>query len=226
MHAPPPPRGFTKIELLVVLVIVVVLISIIFPALHATRRTASSMQTNTQTRGIHQALVMYAQSNGKFYPGLNAKGEIVNATVEYRFQTLLLGNYFTGEYIMSPVENKTEWTTGPVTSDHYSFALPDIDVVGHRYREWRETLNTEAIAVSDRNAGTAGDVYSLHTSPGQGWRGHVVFNDSHAQFVNSPVLETRMGHDPNNGARAPVNPSDHLFQSDGPDDALMIYEGQ
>ena len=220
------PRGFTKIELLVVLVILVALTSIILPMLGREKRLVHTVTNDLQLRGIHQALMMYAQINGEFYPGLNAKGKIVNATVEGRCEPLLIGNYFTGGYIVSPLEVKPEWTTGPVTSNHYSYAMLDIDVDGHRHHEWRDTLNTEAIAVSDRNAGTADDVYSLHTSPGQGWRGNVVFNDNHVQFVESPILRTRMGQGSSNQIDVPVNPNDHLFESDGPDDALMIHQGQ
>ena len=39
---------------------------------------------------VHQAMVMYAQGNNSYYPGLDNTGAIVDATVEYRFKVLKL----------------------------------------------------------------------------------------------------------------------------------------
>src|SRR5690606_39423216 len=98
------PRGFTLIELLVVISIIALLIGILLPALGAARRSAREMQSNTQVRGIHQSMVMYAQGNGDKFPGLTSDGKIVadgaitldsgtGAEPAGRFGILLKGNY-------------------------------------------------------------------------------------------------------------------------------------
>ncbi|MCC6680860.1 MAG: type II secretion system protein [Phycisphaeraceae bacterium] len=212
-------RGLTLIELLVIVAIVALFVGILLPAFLASRRTASCVQRNTQTRGIHQSMVMYAQGNGGYYPGLDDQGNIVDVTVENRYQILLDNQFFTGEYMISPVESRLEWTTGTVTSQNYSFALLKIDA-GGRYDEWKETLNSTAAVISDRNTGsdTQTNVSSIHTDPGD-WRGTVTWNDNHTTFETTHKLsDTQYGS-------GPVNKLDNLFEPAGDDDAYMIYSG-
>lgn len=246
--------GFTLIELLVVISIIALLIGILLPALGAARRTARQMQSNTQIRGIHQSLVIYAQSNNTRFPGLSGSGAVLADTadttgnsglgsdVQSRYWILLDGNYFTGEYAISPVESgdKAEWTTGSVSTDNYSFAMLTVLInatagavpSSPRSQEWGETLNTEAVVISDRNtragSGNAGDPWSIHTGDNEDWRGSVGFNDNHVVFSPTSVMDrTRYGN-------AEVIEDDRLFASDPsfttvePDikDARMAYDGE
>ncbi|WP_432797464.1 type II secretion system protein [Poriferisphaera sp. WC338] len=253
-------KAFTLIELLVVISIIALLIGILLPALGAARRTARQMQSNTQVRGIIQGMVIYAQSNKTFYPGISAKREILAAPnidgsaynggdVGSRTVLMLDGNYFTGEYCISPVETKTEWTTTShnIETGNYSYAMLRIaqdDDAGtdngdtdkwtaHSdvYGEWRETANTKAVVLSDRNTGddavvgTSGNVSSLHTDEDSGeWRGSVGYNDSHVEFENTPELETKY-------TKGESNDEDNLFLDEtgtGPEvyteeNAFMVY---
>lgn len=213
-------RGFTLIELLVVISIIALLIGILLPALGAARRTARQMQNSTHVRGIHSGMVLFAQGNKDFFPGLTNNGT-ENTTpipagsgiygtasssgfdVVYRVAVLLRGNYFSPEYTKSPAE--TEPIVIPVGNDpmvagkHYSFAMLKIDAITANYRngEWRATNNSRAAVVADRNIGGTGSTttivttpQSIHSSVGEGWRGSVCYNDNHAVFETSDLIKS------------------------------------
>ncbi len=61
-------RGFTLVELLVVISIIALLIGLLLPALSKVRKSAQELKCLTNVRGIHQGLVNWAQSNDESYP--------------------------------------------------------------------------------------------------------------------------------------------------------------
>ncbi|MFI4862258.1 MAG: type II secretion system protein [Phycisphaerales bacterium JB063] len=138
------------------------------------------------------------------------------STVEARMWIMLNGDFFTPEYAISPSEtaNVTEWEdpgTGAVNDvvfgtgtaeKNYSYALLSISgAAGQapddpRAAEWSQTLNTQAVVVSDRNNGASGApdrIRSIHTNEYGDWKGSVLWNDNHVAFEQSSVLETRYG---------------------------------
>lgn len=185
------------------------------------------MKNTTQVRGMTQSLMTYGGSNKGYYPGLNSKGEVIDVSVEHRFWVLLDGNYFSGDYAISPSEAKMAWTTGTVSSANYSFAMLKLDgdvgkkLTAGRGDEWRATGNPEAVVLSDRNAGSDAHshVQSIHTTSPGTWHGSVARNNGSASFENTHLQDTRYGK------AGPLNIDDNLFEAAGADDAYMIYTG-
>ena len=230
------PRGFTLVETVVVIAVVLLVLGAVlllsagnfFGGRRAPHR---QLQNATQLRGIHQGMVIYAQGNKVggatgYFPGLDASGYPLDVTVEHRFQVLLEADAFTPEYLINPDDvSKVAWDPKagvPLISGNYSYAILDISEPGGRREEWAETLNTQAIVLSDRNIGSDADakVQSIWSDPGE-WRGNVVRNDNSTSFeLDVGDFETRYG------SSKVINLGDNLFASPGTDDALMIHSGE
>ena len=182
------------------------------PALGTARRHALRMESAARVRGIQQALFQYAQGNNQKYPGL---GKDEDLTVEGRYQILLDGNFFTPDYLISPVEGQT---TGSFPPFDYSYSLLKIAQEGGRRVEWSGTANSQAAVVSDRNTGLGPSARSIHSET-LDWRGSVAYIDGSTNFETSNIIGlTRYGD--------VQNVNDDLFATTGTDDAMMIYEGE
>jgi len=168
-------------------------------------------------------------------------------TGQARYWIMLDGNFFTPEYAISPSENDariTEYdefldaTQHPVLFDnstiHYSYAFLSINGVtgqppdpGERSIEWAQSMNTQAVVVSDRNTGknaTAG-VQSIYTTQPGEWEGALLWNDNHVDYASDThILETRYGNGPLN-VDANQQGNDNIFEPAGNDDAYLIHQG-
>jgi len=240
-------RGLTRVEVAAVAVLVAVVLAVVIPVIAFSYRSTGHPHHHNQLRGIHQGIVIFAQSNKFYYPGLDAQGNPLpdglettgnsgeGTTVEARFWILLRNDFFTPEYAISPIENDPkiaeyasqatdqdrDWSdmSRPVTQQNYSYAMLDIDELGERKLEWRETANPQAVLLSDRNIGSADNPSSIHVEAGRPWKGHAAWNDNHVVFETKPVLETKYHN-------SPLFLEDELFRAESGDDALLIYSGQ
>ena len=213
-------NSFNVVQLAVVLFLVVMVVTVAIAVSNAPSRDRWRSPNSTQLRGIHQGLVTYANSNKNWFPGIDYHGEDEGISVEKRFHILIDGDYITPEYAISPSETEVieEWDyESPLTKNNYSYAMLQVPSEGNRRGEWKQSLNSQAIAMSDRNTGTPDKLSSIYTDDeGWDWSGSVLWNDNHVSFENSDIFETKY-------AGSEFNPDDRLFASPGTDDALMIH---
>ena len=141
---------------------------------------------------------------------------------------MLNGNFFTPEYVINPADagGQEAELDVVIATTNFSYAFLDIGFApgtaadtegpttfaGNR-QEWRETLNTQAIVLSDLNTGAdAGALRSsVWTEEDSGdWRGGVVRNDNSTGFETDSTnfSQTKYG---NNEA----NTTDDLFTANG-----------
>lgn len=199
-------RGFTILQLLGVVTGSAICFVILIAALDPPRRRGGCCQSKTsrELRGIHQSMVIFAQSNNTWLPGLDSEGiPLPNGTATgnsgngdaaaARFWVLLNGQFIPGSMLINPQESLTAWSGGgTLTPAQYSFAALDISVerggAQARWSEWRDNANSQAALMSDRNVGSsAADaaVRSLWTTTPGDWRGYLVWGDNHAGFEQS-----------------------------------------
>ncbi len=236
------------------LTVIIVLFGILLPPFSTTNRSSKPLQNSTQIRGIVQCALLYAQGNNDYYPGLTSAGgtDIAavagNATnniytvlandqsVANRFAILLNGNFFTPEYMRSPLETMNKTSPAPggtITTGNFSYAMLQISGTpadAGRNSEWKATTIAEAAVMGDRGQGGNLLQTSIHvntttdpaTNPSD-WRGSVGWNDTHVDFTTGAVMPTtKYG--------GVVNTNDNLFTNDNGSptvtdgsNALFIY---
>lgn len=154
------------VQLAAALFCVIMLVTVMVVVTNANTRHRHPHRNSSQLRGIHQGLVTFANSNKNWFPGIYPDGTTLYLSVEFRFQTLIEDDYITPEYPISHSETEKmepwEDQDTPITEHNYSFAMLQLpeDEDGRR-SEWSQTLNSQAIVVSDRNTGSKNSPSSI-----------------------------------------------------------------
>lgn len=225
-------RGFSKIDLIVLIVVILLGILVWMTLMnHGPHGSGHRMmQNSTQIRAIHSGLVLYAQGNNSYFPGVMSDGITIDPaaglTTQGRMQLLIDQNYFTKEYARSPSEEQTGTT---------SFAMLKVDVNPDQFTlaksirnsEWKDTTNIEAIVLSDRAVPVGGSYQQIQSIHPIGfwdkrkWQGSVGWNDNHVTIESTLNQTTEYGK--TNHA------VDNLFATsadpDNGDDAFMVFHG-
>jgi prepilin-type N-terminal cleavage/methylation domain-containing protein/prepilin-type processing-associated H-X9-DG protein len=124
-----PRRGFTLIEILIVISIIAILIGLLLPAVQKVRAAAARTQCANNLKQIGLAGHLYHDTNGKFPPG--AVGPLNPSFPQYS----LLKHHGLGTYLLPNLEQESLYR-------HYSwddswFDLPNQPVVNAQLKVWQ-----------------------------------------------------------------------------------------
>jgi competence protein ComGC len=130
-------RGFTIVELIIVVIVLVLIVGILLPALAPrSHHGGRQIKDSTQVRGIHQGMVLWSQEHHDQYPmpslldvddqTVAEKGRAKDTTANI-FSILIYNGYFSPELCVSPAEsnNNIQVMPGYSYSNPSSAAGPD-----------------------------------------------------------------------------------------------------
>ncbi|MEQ8844146.1 MAG: prepilin-type N-terminal cleavage/methylation domain-containing protein [Phycisphaerales bacterium] len=152
----PRQRGFTLVELLVVISIIALLVGILLPALGKARQTARQMQCSTHVKGLHQGLVAWANDYSERFP-VPSEVDAANQTEEAMVNKNRTGNVLslmifqrviTPEICVSPAEVDAQIE---VVDDG---GINQSQFPGYEYNDPGDTVNPVAAIYDPQFAGS------------------------------------------------------------------------
>jgi len=87
-------RGFTLVELLIVISIIVLLVTILTPALNAVRRSAMAARSSARINELSNGAGTYYQDNGNLYPGQRYPKKLGSGSGKYTGSQILAARLF------------------------------------------------------------------------------------------------------------------------------------
>jgi prepilin-type N-terminal cleavage/methylation domain-containing protein len=192
-------RGFTLVELLVVISIIALLISILVPSLRGARESAKKTQCLARLKALGIANMMYVNSNDRF-PDLNNMED--DGTWQYNY-LIFDGEDFDNNF--GPLTRDTGETAFieqlfcPVQKDPFHMLgtpfnpWPVINILDTRSSYGRRYhLSGKSLSEIKGTVGLAADVFHLPKviESGHEIGVNAVYTDGHAQWVRDPDIFT------------------------------------